>query len=276
MNVFEYTDYRKFLNDYYREQKARDGQFTVRYIAEKVGFRSASFFSQLIRGRSNISMELLQKFCDFICFSQTEREYFVTLVNYNQTRDHAQKKVLFEKLISFKHAKIRTVDARLYELYDKWYYTAIRELLYFHPFSGDYKALARLLIPSISQAEARRAIRRLEKWQLIIKDNQGRFVRSDNQSITTGLDAQSFYINNFQMAALDLAKAAIDLFPRESRSFSTLTMSLSSDGYQKIEAEIHRFRRQILAIAEADVNEDRVYQMNVQMFPMSKSTRELQ
>jgi uncharacterized protein (TIGR02147 family) len=216
------------------------------------------------------------RFCDFLDFNQTERGYFQTLVSYNQCRNHVQKKELFEKLIGFKQSKIHTIDGRLYEFYDKWYYNAIRELLYFRPFDGDYKALAKLLIPSITPAEAQRAIKRLEKWQLIKKDDQGRFVRSDNQSITTGLDAQSFYINNFQLAVLDLAKSAIDLFPRESRSFSTLTMSLSAEGYQKIEAEIHRFRRQVLAIAEGDVREDRVYQMNIQMFPMSKSIREPQ
>jgi uncharacterized protein (TIGR02147 family) len=269
MNIFDYTDYRKFLRDYYQEQKARNHGFTVRYIAEKVGFRSASFFCQLMNGRSNISQELVRKFCLFLDFNERESSYFECLVGYNQSKDHINKKKLFEKVISFRQSKLRTIDAKLFEFYDKWYYNAIRELLYFFPFRGDFHELAKALNPAISPAEAKRAVQRLESWGLIKKDNTGNYVRSDNQSITTGIDAQSFYINNYQHAVLDLAKASLDRFPREERSLSTLTMSLSSEAYRKIEEEVHLFRRRLLTVAEEDKNEERVYQMNIQLFPMT-------
>jgi uncharacterized protein (TIGR02147 family) len=269
MNIFDYTDYRKYLRDYYREQKARDHNFTVRYIAEKVGFRSASFFCQLVNGRSNISQELIQKFCRFLDFNKRESGYFECLVGYNQAKDHVHKKRLFEKVISFRQSKLRTIDAKLYEFYDKWYYNAIRELLYFFPFRGDSHELAKALNPAISPTEAKRAVALLESWGLIKRDASGRYVRSDNQSITTGLEAQSFYINNYQHAVLDLAKESLDRFPREEMSLSTLTMSLSSEAYRKIEEEVHLFRRHLLSIAEEDKNEERIYQMNIQLFPMT-------
>jgi uncharacterized protein (TIGR02147 family) len=271
MNIFNYTDYRKYLKDYYKEKKAEDRAFTVRYIARKVGFRSASFFSQLINGRSNMSTELVYKFCRFLELDNKEREYFESLVNYNQAKNHAQKKSLFEKLASFKQSKLRTIDANLYEYYDKWYYSAIRELLYFFPFRGDFRALAKTLNPQIRPTEAERAIMLLEKWGLITKDKNGGYVRSDSRSITTGTEAQSFFINNFQHAVLDLAKGALDRFPRDVRSFSTLTMSLSNNAYRRIEEEISQCRRRILSIAEEDTSEDTVYQMNVQLFPVTRS-----
>jgi uncharacterized protein (TIGR02147 family) len=271
MNIFDYSDYRKYLRDYYQDQKARDRNFTVRYIAEKVGFKSASFFCQLMNGRSNMSTELINKFCLFLNFDKKESAYFESLVNYNQAKNHIQKKKLFENIISFKQSKVRMIDANLYEFYDKWYYNAIRELLYFYPFSGDYHKLAKVLNPAISPAEARTAIALLLTWGLVRKDESGRYVRSDNQSITTGMAAESFYINNFQHAVLDLAKGSLDRFPRSERSLSTLTMSLSSGAYQKVESEIHLFRQRLLSIAEADLHEERVYQMNIQLFPVTNA-----
>ncbi len=269
MNIFDYSDYRKYLRDYYQDQKARDRNFTVRHIAEKVGFKSASFFCQLMNGRSNMSTDFINKFCSFLNLDKKESAYFESLVNYNQAKNHIQKKKLFENIISFKQSKMRTIDADLYEFYDKWYYNAIRELLFFYPFSGDYHELAKMLNPAISPADARTAIALLEKWGLVRKDENGRYFRSDNQSITTGMAAESFYINNFQHAVLDLAKGALDRFPRGERSLSTLTMSLSSEAYQKVESEIHMFRQRLLSIAEQDINEERVYQMNIQVFPVT-------
>jgi uncharacterized protein (TIGR02147 family) len=269
MNIFDYTDYRKYLRDYYENRKGTDRSFTVRHIAENVGLKSASFFSQLMNGRSNMSPELAYKFSKFIGHNKKECDYFETLVSYNQAKSHPQKKKLFEKLISFKQSKIRTIDSNLYEFYDKWYYNAIRELLFFYPFNGNFQMLGKILNPSISPAEAQKAVTLLDQWGLIKRDASGRYVRSDDQSITTGMEAQSFYVNNFQHAVLDLAKGALDRFPRDERSLSTLTMSLSPEGYHKMESEIHLFRRRMLTIAEEDTRENRVYQMNVQLFPMT-------
>ena len=274
MNIFDYTDYRKYLRDYYENRKAVDRDFTVRYVAEKVGFKSASFFCQLMNGRSNMSAELICKFSQFLGFNKKENDYFETLVNYNQAKNHPNKKKLFEKLIGFRQSKIRTVDSALFELYDKWYYTAIRELLYFRPFGGDFQELAKILNPSISPAEAQKAVSLLARWELIKKNENGMYIRSDDESITTGMDVQSFYVNNFQYAVLDLAKEALDRFPRNERSLSTLTMSLSAEGYYKIESEIHMFRQRMLTIAEEDTLENRVYQMNIQLFPATNAIKE--
>lgn len=275
MNIYDYTDYRKFLLDFYTERKAKYDYFSVRYIAENVGFQSASFFSQLVKGRSNMSVELIRKFSTFLGFSKIQSEYFETLVLYNQSKTHDKKKLYFEKLSSFRNSKLKQIDSRYFEFYDKWYYSAIRELLYIYPFKDNIKELSKLLIPSISPQETRKAIENLIKWGLIIKDDQGHYVRSDNFSITTGPDAQSFYLNNYQHAVLQLAKSAIDNFPKDTRQFSTLTMSLSPEGYSKFTDALQEFRCRLLKIAEQDSSEDRVYQLNMQLFPLTKQIKRI-
>lgn len=273
MNIYDYTDYRKFLYDFYMEKKAKHRYFTVRYIAKNVGFKSASFFSQLIKGKSNISLELARKFSSFFNLTANQADYFEALICYNQAKSHDEKKFYFEKLSSFKNSRIKTIDAKYFEFYDKWYYTAIRELLYFYPLKEDYKKLAKLLIPAISPVQAQRAIARLVKWGMIKKDEAGFYTRSDTHSITTGIDAQSFYINNYQQAILKLARDALDNFPRDQRQFSTLTMSLSPQGYEKFKDELQQFRSRLLELAEQDSFEERVYQLNFQLFPLTKQTK---
>lgn len=271
MDIFNYTDYRKFLNDFYLEKKAHHRHFTVRYIAEQVGFKSASFFSQLVRGRSNISLELARKFSSFMNLTKTQSAYFETLILYNQAKSHEEKKNHFEKLITFRQSKIKKIDSKYFEFYDKWYYSAIRELLYIYPFDGEnYKTFAKLLEPSITPQQARKAISRLEKWGLVNKNKDGFYIRSDNESISTGLDAHSFYINNYQRAVLNLAQEAINNYTRDCRQFSTLTLSLSPGGYKKFLFELQEFRHKLLTVGEEDSEEDRIYQLNIQLFPLSK------
>ena len=45
---FEYLNYRKLLKDLYDERKAVNSNFSYRFIAQKVGFASAGFFTRKV------------------------------------------------------------------------------------------------------------------------------------------------------------------------------------------------------------------------------------
>jgi hypothetical protein len=59
-----------------------------------------------------------------------------------------------QKMLTFKEVGVDLVGPDRLEFYSKWYHGALRELLFFHPFRGDYAALARMLSPPIRQSEA--------------------------------------------------------------------------------------------------------------------------
>jgi len=70
---------------------------------------------------------------------------------------------------------------------------------------------------------------------------------------------------------MDLAKEAVDRFPRDTRSISTLTLSLSAEVYAAIDAKLALFRREVLDMVKNDTNGvDRVYQFNFQVFPLTQ------
>jgi uncharacterized protein (TIGR02147 family) len=89
--------------------------------------------------------------------------------------------------------------------------------------------------------------------------------------ITTGYEAKSLAINNFLISTNELARQAIDRYPREQRSMSTLTFSCSAEGYAQIDERLKRFRREILEIVRTDKDTDRVYHINFHVFPMSST-----
>ncbi len=268
-NVFDYMDYRAFLRDVYQENKARNSAYSCRFIAQKVGFKSASFFSQILNGRSNISLSMAARFAAFLKLKRKEIDFFEALVLFNQAKSHEEKKQGFERLMAFRSSRVRIVGADQYAFYDKWYYTAIRELLHFQPFAGDYEALAKRMSPPIKASEARQAVALLLKLGMICKNSQGRYVRADAVSSSTGYAAQATAIRNFQLQTLALAGEALERFPRDTRSVSTLTFSLSPKGFKAIEEELSGFRRKLLKIAEGDEAEDTVYQVNFQIYPMT-------
>jgi uncharacterized protein (TIGR02147 family) len=269
-NVFTYTDFRLFIRDRYLFLKSRDRSLTYKKIGEKSGFASPGFFTQIMQGKSRLPFTMIRSLCDALMLNQKERRYFSLLVDYGQEQSHRRKHELFKRVLNGNTALFRTVAPDQYELFDKWYYSAIHELLFFYPFSGDYHALAKKLEPSIAPSEAKAAIELLTRLGLIRKKPDAAFVRSDADHLTTGFHSESVVINNYLLEMMALARSSVETQTPDARSLSTVTLSLSEEGYRRMERELHECRRRLLALAQEDSNEDRLYQINLQMFPLTR------
>ena len=234
-----------------------------------MGFKSPGHFTQIIQGKADISAHLAFKFAQFMKLKKREADYFELLVRFDQAKVSDEKRRCLERLSSFAESKVKVISAQQYRFFEKWYYIVIWNLLSFYPFSGDVQDLASRVEPPIQPSEAQEAIDVLEALGLIRRNDQGRYERVD-PIISTGYDASAKAIQEFQAATLDLAKAAMDRFPRDKRSISTLTLSLSEHAYKFILEELNVFRRKLLTIAKNEERVDRVMQFNFQIFPVSK------
>lgn len=269
IDVFEYLNYRKLLQDCYEDRKRSNSAFSYRLLASKVGFSSPGFFSNIIKGKRNISAEYILKFAELFKYNKAETEFFELLVLFDQAKNHAQKKYYFERILSHRKSKIKVTDAQQYEFYSKWYYTAIREIIDLKPFRSNFEELARQVSPPITTVEAQRAVEFLEKAGFIEKGCDG-FFRQSDRFITTGYEAQSVAITNFLMGTADLAKEAIDRYPRDKRSMATLTLTLSEESYAVLHERLKGVARELMEIARSEKKPDRVYHVNFHVFPMSK------
>jgi uncharacterized protein (TIGR02147 family) len=74
-------------------------------------------------------------------------------------------------------------------------------------------------------------------------------------------------------ANLELAQRALDEFPAPIRPFSYLTLSVSAESFLQIRDILRATRRQILDVVTRDEKVDRLYQLNMQLFPISKTVK---
>lgn len=269
--IFDYTDYRKFLSDYYDTQKKVNPAFSYRFFLRRVGVSSSGIYKEIVEGKRKLSRYLLQRFAETMKLNKKESAYFENMVFFNDAKSPTEQRIYFERLLSLSSAKSKTLNPDQYEFYQKWYYGAIRELLTFIRFKDNYSILAKSLNPAIRQEQAQKAIALLEKLGLIKMGEDGFYHRMD-PVVTTGGQVQSLQIMNFQQEMIDMAKAAYDLHPRNHLNMSTLTLSVSGETVDKIKEELTEARSRILALAQREEKPNRVYELNMQLFPLSKIT----
>jgi uncharacterized protein (TIGR02147 family) len=272
VSVYDYFDYRKFLSESYRERKAVNPAFSYRYLAAKAGFSSAGFFTKILQGTTNISMKSAIAFAVLFKLTKQETRYFEVLVQFNQAQTHEEKKHFFEQLLSMKQTTGKKLVSQQYELFSTWYYVVIRELLNFYPFYDDFKELASMVVPPIRESEAKKAIAVLERLGLVTKNPDGCYEQTD-AVISTGESWSSLAIEQFQIATAALAGGAIGGIPKEQRDISTCTLSISAKTLETIRERARQFRKEVLELARADSFADRIYHMNLHLFPVSQPNR---
>ena len=269
-DIYTYADYRLYLKELHAYHKKNDGKLSHRYIASKVHATSAGWFSDVISGRINLSATYILPLAAVLKLNNAEKEYFRALVNCNQTKNLDEKNRYLELLISSKKTGAVVVSKERFMYYSTWYIPVIREILFFYDFTDDYKALARMVRPSIRPTQARNAITILRELEFIEPDERG-YLKPKDAILRKEGNFKSVHWANFQKSALELAVGAIERFTKNERDISSVLISLSSQSMAIARDEIARLRKKLLELSEADKNRNTVYQCNFQLFPTSRS-----
>lgn len=268
MNFFDSLDYRDLLRQICEERKKQNSYFSYRWLSKRTGIASTGFLSLVLNGKRNISNDLAIRLSDALKFSRKESAYFLTLVRFNQAENPEEKKSLYEELLSIRPNNAKSIEADKQEYFNKWYYSAIRELVSVINISDNYKEVAECLIPQISIQEVQDALKLLCRLEFIQKNNQGIYIRNDILLTAAGSNIDPGAIRKYQSDTMDLAKSSLYSISKEFRDISTVTLSTNEDGLEMIKKKIEQCRSEIMAIAGQSKNSDRIIQLNMQLFPL--------
>ena len=267
VTIFDYLDYREFLRDYYKDAKRNKPFFSYRFIGNHVGMDS-SYVIKVLQGNLHISTKKINAFIKLLELGEPEAEYFETLVHFGRAKTERQRKLYFERLFSLSSVKAQRLEPHQYEFFQKWYYSTVWAIINCTPFNGDFHALADTCMPAITVWDAKRAVRLLVRLGLIAKEADGMY-HTTGQNLTTGWKWYSHAIESNQRDMIHLAGEAIGLFAKEKRDISTVTMGIDEKALPEIREHIRKFRSSLIKIVNSYSGTGRVYQLNIQLFPLS-------
>lgn len=274
-NLFEFTDYRKFINVFYHAKKAESPAFSFQVFCDKAGFPNKGFVHNVIHGVKNLSRTSAMKFAEAMELTKTEADYFEHLVFFNQARTFKERDHYFEKLNSVRPMTTAASIAKLvrsdqFDFYSKWYHSAVRSIIDLFPVKDDYKWIAKNMQPRISRVLVRQAVDLMLKLGLIERQKNG-VLKVKDKVITTGPEAQSLAVGRFHLEMMKSAALALKEIPADKRHITGLTLGISQKVYAKITEEILAFQDKIMEIAKNDTDSDGVYQLNFHFFPLTKT-----
>ncbi|MDR1759083.1 MAG: TIGR02147 family protein [Fibrobacter sp.] len=272
--IIEYENYRRYMQDFYLARRGRSC-FSWREFSKAAGYASPVFLKLVCEEKANLSEAGVERVAEAMGLAGKDREYFRMLVRFNQEKNPKKKKQFWAELRELAAGfQVKLVGEHQYDYYQSWKNSALRELVPALP-EASAAELASCLISKTSASEVKKAIELLANLGFLTKNPEGKWVQSDHSISTGNFEIAPLAVRDMHRQMAELAVAAVDEVPRDERDISGLTLGVTEDAFHKISGEIAEFRRRVVAIATEDAGLDRVYRLNLQLFPLTRKVKKL-
>ena len=267
-SIFEYRNYREFIRDFYESRK-RCSAFTWREFAKLAGFSSSGYLKLVCDGKTRLSKVAVEKVLPAMNLSGAQADFFRQMVEYCDSASAEKRYAAFEQMMSIaRENRVEFLEAKSFEYFSSWANPALRELAPIMPGATPLE-MGHTLVPAISAAEARESLELQESLGLLQKDECGNYHQT-SEGISSSHVVASATVVNMQKQYAHLAADALERYSRDYRHISGMTMGVDRRAYERIAAALDEFRKKVAEIL-SDVDEyDRVYRLNLQLFPLSK------
>lgn len=267
--IFQYTDYRAFLRDYYNERK--DSGYSFRQMNSDLGFTSPNYLKLVMDGERHIGRKSIPTIIQSLKLNKLESDYFSYLLFFAKAKTDVDRNFYFGHIARIRQGKlIGDISADQLSWYSSWYNPIIRELVVGKSRESiNYSELAKSVQPSIDSRQAKRSVDLLIELGFLLVDSSGVIVQANpviNSADQMGITA----IKQYHAKMIELGKESIERYQSNQREISTVTARVSNEGFEKIKNRIQEFRRELLQMIHDDESVDRVVQINMQLFPVSK------
>lgn len=268
--IFEYTDFRMYLQDYYNRMKKETAYFSFRYFSRTAGFTSPNYLKLIMEGSRNLSADGISRFSKAMKLDVKETRYFRLMVLMNQAATAEEKDFYTRQILKSKVYKtLKPLNEAQYDYYSQWFHIPLRELVGRSDFKNDPKWIAPQFTPHLTEAQVKEGLLLLEKLGLITKTENDSYAITD-RAISTGDEVTSLAVMNYHRKMMQMATEALDRFPASERDISSLTMGVSRETAKKIKSLVQEFRKEVIALVNHETNIEDVVQLNFQLFPIVK------
>ena len=268
-DVLNYTNYRQFLKDYYLARKQGDSRFSLRVLARSASFPSHGLLQYLMDGKRNLSKKTLVKLSLALGLDRERALYFENLVFFNQAKSLEEQGFYYDRLVhsagksTFKH-----LEASQMQAFRRWYAIAIREMLNLEGFRGNAAWISGRFLPPVQPYEAEEALAMLLETGLIKRTANG--LKAADPDIATEDEVKSFLVKSYHAQMLRLAAWAQEEVPIRERDISSVTFAIRESELPALKKQLQLMRKELRAFAAEPGKAERIVQVNMQMFPLSK------
>lgn len=280
----EYMDYRLFLADFYRAKKAQTRMsirpYSYAIFSAAADIKSPNYLKMIIEGKRNLSMDMVSKFAKACSFNKAQTDEFRLLVVFNQSEDPADRNYALKQLSEYRvdqKLKQGELDRKVFEKVPNWVGWIIYALVDQQGVTFETSQLKDLLRGKASESEINEALENLIRTGELVRDPQTQKI-AKGKPTEAPEEIPSALVRKLQMQLMYLGLESLYQDNATEREFGSLTLSLTEKEFEDIKFKLRQMRKSLHkenAISRMSTKGERVYQLNLQLFPVSNAAKKL-
>ncbi|MCB9060742.1 MAG: TIGR02147 family protein [Halobacteriovoraceae bacterium] len=268
--IYDYRDYRAFLKDLIDYKMSVEKRLSFRRLSNLTGYTTPNHYQKIISNQKNMSPRGAREIAKLFNLNPAELKILLLLMKYNDSKKHDVKINALKKLIKNQKYRLHNPNVEeVYKYYSQWYYVAIRELSLLDDFQDDPQWIAKTLIPNISVAEAVQALLDLTKLGIIKRGVDGKIVSAVQQHIDFRGEVPSHTIANYHKNMINMGRESIDRINRDERDITSVTLPIPIDKISELKSYIKDIQNNFREKVHSYNSPDSIFQLNMQLFPIS-------
>ena len=270
--IVEYQDYRKYMSDYYEERK-RCSIFSWREFSRLAGFTSPNYIQLVCEGKSGLSKNGVEGVANAMGLVGTDRDYFRAMERFADAKSDEKKKQAFHEMQKLaKENRLRVVDSEAFQYFESWVNPVVRELAPIMPGAKSLE-LARKCYPEVTAATIRQSLEFLLRADFLKKVGEDTYEQTD-KVVTGSSEAIPLALRSMNRQMSQLAAEAVDTVSPEKRHITGMTLGMPESMFKWLVQKLEEFRQQVVAMAAKEKDYEKVYRLNLQLFPLTKGKEE--
>ncbi|NUM58505.1 MAG: TIGR02147 family protein [Bdellovibrionaceae bacterium] len=278
-NLSDYLDYRLFLQEFYLYKKFVTKNdlrpYSYQLFSAAANIKSPNYLKMIIEGQRNLSDDMIGKFAKALGLNKDQTEEFSYLVKLNQAEDTSERNIYLKKISEVRvEQKLKSgeIDRKTWEKIPNWVAWIVYAMIDQEGVSFTMKNLKELLRNKASESEIESALNSLLASGEIKKDPITGEIRKSHNLIDSPEEIPVALVRKLQTQLMYLGLESLYQDAPQEREFGTLTMSLSKEEFEEIKFKLRQLRKTLNkdnSIARKEKKGERVYQLNIQLFPVT-------
>ena len=250
-------------NIYDSKSKQRPG-YSLRLFAKDLDISSA-YLSMILSGKRKLNMSKAKQICSQVTLSEKLEQRFLAAVAMENLSPEA-KKILTDSVKNLWSSDFKEVHVDYVEILSSWYHLAILDLATCRGFQFSTDYIVNKL--GISREQCISALRCLVKSGLLIESN-GEWTKS-TPKMKISKEQSRDLIRKFLKQMLVKANDQLDSSQGfEDRKITGVTIAVNTEKLAEAKALVDKFKKDMAGLL-TDGECSEVYQLNIQLFPLTK------
>jgi uncharacterized protein (TIGR02147 family) len=163
---------------------------------------------------------------------------------------------------------VRIVGSDACKYFESWWNPVLRELVTLMP-GATALQISNMLYGGVTRVDVQEALDFLVEAGFLTRVSTNTYEQTD-MAISGASDAIPKAIRSMHKHMAILAANMIDSLPKSERNVSGLTIAANKHTYERVVNELNICRKKIASIVTNAEDANRIYRVNLQMFPVTK------